>query len=142
VALTPQTSIVLPRNCRAIDPWKSRKNWLRNIQLPLGICSFFTHLMRRAFDRPSAGVCDSHSHDLDRVVASLFAINRRYGAPGEHKACYHLSREALGHQFRIGSTTQAGVGQYSERTAPLGLRGISGFPQAPLGALTSRLRLH
>jgi len=85
VTLTPQTSIVLPRNCRAIDPWKSRKNWLRNIQLPLGICSFFTHLMRRAFDRPSAGVCDSHSHDLDRVVASLFAINRRHGAPGEHR---------------------------------------------------------
>jgi hypothetical protein len=89
---------------------------------------FFARLMRRAFDRPPSGVCDSHSHDLDWAVAGLFDINRRHGAPGEHKACYHLSREALGHQLRIGSTTQAGVAQYSERTAPLGAKGHLRIP--------------
>jgi hypothetical protein len=60
---------------------------------------------------PSGG-SDSHSCDLDRMVAALFDTNRFHCVPGEHKACYHLGREALSHQFRIGDTTQAGIGQY------------------------------
>src|ERR1700730_7092549 len=75
-----------------------------------------------------AGVRDPHSHDLYRAAGAIFALTRRHRAPGEYKACHHLSREALVHQLRVGNTTQAGVGQYFERTAPLGAKGHLRIP--------------
>jgi hypothetical protein len=67
---------------------------------------------------PSGGR-NSHSYDLDRMVAALFDVNHFHRVPGEHKACDHLGREALSHQFRIGDTTQAGIGHYFLKWPPV-----------------------
>jgi hypothetical protein len=88
-------------------------------------------------NRLPSGGRNSHSYDLDRMVAALFDVNDFHRVPGEHKACYHLGREALSHQFRIGDTTQAGISHYFYRTAPTRADGhlriplLRTFPELP-----------